>query len=148
MQSISPVLEVRDMDATISYYREVLGFPEAEVLRMPNGTAVHGMARRGSVMLQFSPEESSHDHAAPRGNGVIFYIHVGPDETVDAYYESVVHAGADLAEELGTKPWGDRTFTAVDPDGYRLMFAQTVQGLASTTCVGPWPTRPSRARRH
>jgi uncharacterized glyoxalase superfamily protein PhnB len=34
--------------------------------------------------------------------------------------------GASVIEEIGDRPWGDRTFAIADPDGYRLRFAKTL----------------------
>lgn len=126
MQGISPVLDVRDVDASVSFYRDTLGFSQADVLRMPGGAPVHGMASRGPVMVQFSPAGEAE---SKRGVGVTLYVTVG-DEDIDAYYESVVHAGADVLEEIKTQYWGDRSFTVADPDGYRVMFAKQVQNVS------------------
>lgn len=130
MQSISPVLTVRDMDASVTFYREVLGFVDADVLRAPDGKPVHGEARRGSVTIQFSPAEPSGPDANDRrGAGVILYIQVGAED-IDRYWESVVNAGADVIEEIKTQFWGDRCFSIADPDGYHLMFAKQVREVS------------------
>ena len=129
VQSISPVLTVRDVDASIAFYHEVLGFPENNVVRMPDGKAVHGMARRGSVMVQFSPEGPADPPASARGAGVVLYIQIG-DEDIDHYWETVVGAGAKVLEPIETKFWGDRTFIVADPDGYHVMFAQQVRDFS------------------
>jgi PhnB protein len=130
VQSISPVLTVRDVDASIAFYHEVLGFPESNAVRMPDGKAVHGMARRGSVMVQFSPEGPADASANTRGTGVVLYIRVG-DEDIDRYWETVIGAGAKVLEPIDTKFWGDRTFIVADPDGYHLMFAQQVRDVST-----------------
>ena len=128
VKSISPVLTVRDVDASIAFYKEVLGFPDGDVLRMPNGTPVHGMVRWGSVAIDLSPEAMSPPVGDNRGDGVTLYVYVDAD--VDGYFQKVVGNGAEVVEDLKTQHWGDRTFTIADPDGYKLMFAQTVRQVS------------------
>jgi PhnB protein len=128
VESISPVLDVRDVDASIAYYRDVLGFSEADALRAPDGKPVHGMARQGPVMFQFTPANGSHTSSKP-GAGVTFYVQVGGSD-IDAYYARVKASGAQVVDEIQTQFWGDRTFTVADPDGYRVMFAKQVQNVS------------------
>lgn len=130
MQSISPVLTVRNVDASIAFYREVLGFPEADVFRTPDGKPMHGMASRGPVMVQFSPEGVADAAARARGDGVVLYVQIG-DEDIDAYWDKVVRAGATVIEPIATQFWGDRTFSVADPDGYHLMFAKQVREVST-----------------
>lgn len=128
MKSISPVLVVRDLDASMAFYKGVLGFPDGDVLRMPNGTPVHGMVRWGSVAIDLSPETMSAPVGDCRGDGVTLYLYVSDD--VDDYYRKVAGNGAEVIEDVKTQDWGDRTFTVADPDGYRLMFAQQVRQVS------------------
>lgn len=128
MKSISPVLVVRDIDASLAYYKGVLGFPDGEVLRMPNGTPVHGMVKWGPVAIDLSPEAMCEPVGDCRGDGVTFYVYLSDD--VDAYFRQVVANGAEVIEDVKDQNWGDRTFTVADPDGYRLMFAQQVRQVS------------------
>ena len=129
VQSISPVLTVSDVDASMAFYRNVLGFPDGNVLRTPGGHAVHAMVQNGSAMIHFGPAEGASGSPERRGSGVIFYVELG-DDYVDRYYESVVRNGANVVEPIETKPWGDRTFIVADPDGYQLMFAKPVRSVS------------------
>jgi PhnB protein len=125
VESLSPVLEVRDMDTTINYYRDTLKFTDASVLRSPDGSAVHGMASHGPVSVQFSP---GGEPKSPRGAGVTLYVQVGAVD-IDAYYGEVSRAGADVVETITDRFWGDRSFTVRDPDGYQIMFAKQVKNM-------------------
>ena len=60
----------------------------------------------------------------PRGSGALV-MPATPD--VDAVYAAALVAGARILEPPTDKPWGSRTMTLEDPDGYRLMFEQDLQ---------------------
>jgi PhnB protein len=128
VKRISPVLTVHDIDATIAFYRDVLGFPEASAVRGPDGKPVHGMARSGAVALGFAPAGDCPHCVPPWGNGVELYIEVEGD--IDQYRDTVVRAGASVVTDLQTQFWGDRTFTIADPNGYHLTFYQTVRTVS------------------
>src|SRR5262249_42832511 len=128
VESISPVLDVYDVDVSIAYYRDVFGFSEAGALRAPDGKPVYGMARQGLVMFQFTSANGSHTSGKP-GAGVTFYVQVGGSD-IDVYYVRVKASGAQVVDEIQTQFWGDRTFTVADPDGYRVMFAKQVQNVS------------------
>lgn len=130
MKGISPTLMVRDVDASLAFYHEILGFPQTDALRDREGKPVHGMAGRGSVMVMFGPiADPPTAKWAYRGTGVNLYVDVG-DEDIDAYYQSVAKAGATITQPIETQFWGDRTFGVVDPDGYHLTFSKTVQEVS------------------
>jgi len=41
---------------------------------------------------------------------------------LDALYERAVAAGADIVAPIGERPWGERSFYCLDPDGNKLCF--------------------------
>ena len=41
---------------------------------------------------------------------------------LDAAYSRAVEAGAAIVSEIETRPWGERSFYCLDPDGNRLCF--------------------------
>lgn len=41
---------------------------------------------------------------------------------LDAVYSRAVDAGAAIVSEIETRPWGERSFYCLDPDGNRLCF--------------------------
>jgi uncharacterized glyoxalase superfamily protein PhnB len=57
---------------------------------------------------------------------VDFMIYVPDGEQVDAYYNQAKAQGIAIADEIKTQYWGDRTFTVIDPSGYRIVISQTV----------------------
>lgn len=128
MQRMSLDLAVRDIRASVDFYRDVLDFPEGDVYPLPSGKVVHGMVQWGPAMIVFSPVEESAAASGPRGAGVTLYIQL--DDEIERYFERVVESGATIVEDLRTQYWGDRTFTVADPDGYHLAFAQHVRDVS------------------
>lgn len=58
-----------------------------------------------------------------KGAGQFVYIKV---DDVDAYYQKLLDAGLEPSSEPRDWPWGNREFVIRDPDGYKLVFFQTL----------------------
>ncbi|MBV7337479.1 VOC family protein [Chloroflexi bacterium TSY] len=79
---IIPVFPVKDVEETLTYYTEVLGFTEDMRMPGPNGNLVNGRVHWGDVQLMFNLNPEMADLAA---GAVWFWIYIdGMD--VDAYY--------------------------------------------------------------
>ena len=112
-------LFVRDVDASVRFYADVLRFQIEHV--QGSYTAV----RRGQVVLGLGQQDNlprghyfSPDALVGRkGVGVEVVIEV---DDVDADYAHVTELAWPIAVELGARPWGLRDFRIVDPDGYYL----------------------------
>lgn len=125
---IMPILEVRNIDASSSFYQDVLGF--TETLRMPgeDGSANFAIVGRGDMVqigLNLNGELNE------RGRGVLLMAYVGDDTDMDAFYADVVGKGTPILEELKTEYWGDQLFTVRDPDGYVITMCKTVKQMTS-----------------
>jgi catechol 2,3-dioxygenase-like lactoylglutathione lyase family enzyme len=93
-----PVLPARDVEETLDFWRDQLGFNE--VFR----AAEYGIVERDGTHVHFFPSQidpDDNDHGC----------RLGVDD-VEAYYDEYrEHVYADLEE----KPWGTREFAVVDP---------------------------------
>lgn len=117
---VVPSLMVQDLDQTLDFYVEKLGFevtgryPEA-------GEPVWAEVRREAVALQFFCAESAPEAFASRP---------GLTGTLYFYPESVLELAAELRGrvlfEWGPEvmDYGQREFALRDPDGYFLAFAE------------------------
>ena len=120
---IMPSFAVSDCQASIEWF-EKLGFVSLGAATMPDGTIMHAELSRGPARIMLGP--SMGGLGAP---GLELYMNLG-NESVDALYESVRTAGVTISEEIQDQFWGDRTFKVQHPDGYAIMFAQTVRVVA------------------
>lgn len=121
MDALSPHFWVKDMHASIAFYRDVLGFEvrRAEPAESPTFAAL----TRGEANIMLSPFDESFDGWAMvpeaekrRGLGgpVAFYIEAGD---IEAEFALASAAGA-VVDPLADRPWGQREFVVDDPDGF------------------------------
>ncbi len=113
-----PVFQVRDIAASLVWYRDKLGFTidfvegdppaHARIVADPTYAAP-------TVHLRFEPLQSE---KAPFA-GAEVWMHV--DNSIDVLYERYVERGVKIVEPIEDKPWGLRMFVIEDPDGYRLV---------------------------
>jgi catechol 2,3-dioxygenase-like lactoylglutathione lyase family enzyme len=113
-------LFVRDMDASIEFYRRVLGF--ALLRREPDYASIRsGGVTFGLGPISELPAEDGYFTRArlsgDRGAGVEIVLEV---DDVGAYHERVLAAGRPVLHALQARPWGLTDFRITDPDGYYL----------------------------
>lgn len=122
MTELRVLVGTTDYDGTVSFYRDVLGFPVHEVWDDPDG---RGTLLRAAASGLIEVIEDSPDHPAQAPRGVTVSIEV-PD--VDARYERLAEAGATITEPLGDRPWGHRNVGFRDPNGLDLVLFTVIVG--------------------
>jgi predicted enzyme related to lactoylglutathione lyase len=115
-------LFVADLDTSIRFYEQVLGFElerrETDYASLRRGGAVLGLGSIAKLPAVASPPGFSQERlAGNRGSGVEIVLEV---DDLDAALARVERAGAPLAAPLQQRPWGLRDFRLADPDGYYL----------------------------
>ena len=108
-----PIFTVRDLDEAIAFYTGKLGFALAWSWGTP---PVRAGVRLGSVELQLVC-----DPGLPASGPSVVYCHM---RGVEEYHASCRARGAEIAVDLGERPWGARDFRVIDPSGNRLGFAE------------------------
>ena len=115
-----PVLLVSDIDATLGYYRDRLGFDTVAYGDPPSFAS----ARRGGATVLFAlhgePDEIVPNWRLCRNTWNV-YIEV---VDVDVLYDELRDRGATIDYELYDAPHGFREFGTQDPDGYDIGFGQ------------------------
>jgi predicted enzyme related to lactoylglutathione lyase len=109
------VIAVPNLPASDTFYRDVLGF------------SIHTIADPGwrfytlgscTIMAGECP-----DAIPPRHLGDHSYFAYLQVDDLDAYYASILAAGAVISKPIRDEPWGMREFGVVTSDGHRIMFA-------------------------
>ena len=120
MTGVSPVLLVSDLERSLAFYRELLGF-ECETHGDPPDFAV--VKRDDAILLlALAPPDA---HLVPHWHVVEkmwnAYIRV---EEVDELYREVQGRGCPIDYSISNKPHGFREFGVTDPDGYDIAFGE------------------------
>lgn len=122
---VSRLLSVADVERSLTFYRDVLGF---DVRRVTNGDGVRAVAEAvsGPAKIQFTSEDSAIDSTLterPRGAAILFF------ETNDvAAMRERVRSRGGTPSELEKANWIKmEVFEIRDPDGHTLWFAQSFQ---------------------
>jgi predicted enzyme related to lactoylglutathione lyase len=107
------VIAVRDLARSSAYYRDVLGFEIREI--GDDGWRIYKLGAC-TIMAGQCP-----DAIPPQDLGDHSYYAYFVVEGIDAYYEQVRAAQADLIKPLRDEPWGMREFGLRTIDGHRIM---------------------------
>jgi catechol 2,3-dioxygenase-like lactoylglutathione lyase family enzyme len=115
LQGSRSVLAVRDLQASVSFYREKLGFAiEFEV----EGWCF--LSRDGvKLMLGHCPDEVP----ASQINDHSYFAYIDVQD-VDELHGEFLKNGLTLLSSPDSKPWGMREFMVTTLDGHRIMFGQ------------------------
>jgi catechol 2,3-dioxygenase-like lactoylglutathione lyase family enzyme len=103
------VVEVPDLQKSSVYYRDVLGF---SVRDLGPGWMLYTL-ETCCIMAGEWPGRAPDAYFA--------YIEI---DNIDAYYQRLVAANADLVKPLVFEPWGMKEFLVRTVDGHRIMFGQ------------------------
>jgi uncharacterized glyoxalase superfamily protein PhnB len=120
-----PQLTVADVNASLAWYQNVLGFADVFTMRMPDGTPMLAHLRWctfGDVMLVPTRAPGTE----PRGRGVTLYF---SSESADAVAARAAEHTVAPVEGPVDRPWNAREVTFADPDGYRLTFTSPTAAM-------------------
>jgi predicted enzyme related to lactoylglutathione lyase len=120
LTGISPVLLVADLDRSVAYYRDQLGF-RCEVYGEPPNFATAD--REGATLLLALAEDGS--RLVPHWQIVdkMWNVYIRTDDA-DAIYAEVQKRGAGIDYTIYDAPHGFREFGVQDPDGHDIAFGQ------------------------
>jgi catechol 2,3-dioxygenase-like lactoylglutathione lyase family enzyme len=126
MHELQPVLPVKDVLATVDYYRDRLGF------HVDFADVEYACVRQDKICLRFaraSGEDASWlnlpDDGQPVPTGYM-YIHLGHadgSEDIDGLFAAYQSKGVKIISDPTVRPYGLREFDIEDCNGYRFCFA-------------------------
>ena len=109
---MTTTLGVADVDASMDWYRDALGFVVDRVFR--DGDALAGvLLKAGAAQLMLAPRDGASGAASVS-------LHFSTAQDVDALADRIKAAGGALASEPAALPFGARAFRVRDPDGFLL----------------------------
>lgn len=114
----TPIFAAADIEATIAYYKEVLGFETSWTWGEP---PTFGSVSLGNVTMMFCLQPD----LAAKVQGHQHWFKV---EDVDELYEKHRERGAKIVEPIENRPWDAREYVIEDLNGYRLRFAGPPSG--------------------
>lgn len=127
-QRLTPYLLYRDVGPALDWLAQAFGFLEyGDRFEGPDGTIQHAAmrtARNGEVFMMGCPGQ---DYQNPKLLGTstqLMYITV---DAVDKHFARAEQAGAEILERLTDTFYGDRRYTARDPEGHQWAFAQHIR---------------------
>jgi uncharacterized glyoxalase superfamily protein PhnB len=117
LRSLEPTFTVNDINRSLRFYTDVLGFFVGE--RMADGGVLKGVILKAGVcQIGLSQDDWSKGRDRQKGIGMRIWCKTAQD--IDSLAARIRKAGGSLAEEPKDEPWGVRSLTVVDPDGFRI----------------------------
>lgn len=116
MQAVNTYLAVANVKASMEFLETAFGFVRGVVLPGADGQPRYAEMRHGDSVVMLIPKG---DATSATGGAAALYTYVGD---VDKALTKARTAGAGVSE-AEDRPWGDRTATVTDPDGYRWVLA-------------------------
>jgi catechol 2,3-dioxygenase-like lactoylglutathione lyase family enzyme len=117
LRTFEPSLTVNNIDRSVQFYTGVLGFIVIE--EMTDGAALQGViVKAGVCTLALSQDDWAKGRNRKKGEGVRLWCKTAQD--IDAMAKRIKEAGGRLADKPKNEPWGVRSLSVKDPDGFLL----------------------------
>ena len=117
MTEASPSFTANDLEKSIGWYRDVVGFVVGERWER-EGKLVGCELRAGNVSLMIGQDDWKKGRDREKGQG--FRLYLGTTQDVDALARQIKERGGRLDSEPADQPWGSRDFSLTDPDGFKI----------------------------
>jgi len=123
-QRIVPYLHYEDASAAVDFLCRVFGFKVKHRSEADDGTVLHAEVEFASnVVMLGTPRDAKNQ---PKDRGVLLLCYV---DDVDAHYAHAKAEGVEIITPLEDKPYGDRVYAAVDPEGHQWYFATRMKAV-------------------
>jgi len=122
LRSLQPTLTVDDIEQSLRFYTDVLGFVVGE--RWTDGSILRGALLKAGV-CEIGLSQDDGKKGRNRTKGVGFRIYGTTAQDIDALADRIKAAGGVLADGPKDESWGGRSLSVDDPDGYHLTIYRT-----------------------
>ncbi len=118
--ALSVSLTVKDIQQSLVWYREVMGFTVERTLER-DGKLRSVRLVAGEARLSINQDDGAKGWDRQKGEG--FSLQITTTQSIDALAQGIKARGGVLDTEPADMPWGSRMFRLRDPDGYRFGIA-------------------------
>jgi uncharacterized glyoxalase superfamily protein PhnB len=127
-QKLTPNLVVRDVTASMEFYRNVLGF-QTTITVPDQAPYVFGAVTNGNVEIFFNDQKAvATDYptlgAKPIGGSLTLFIEV---EGIEDLFKQVQKHGVKITMPMKDQFYGMREFAFEDPEGWVITFAERIK---------------------
>lgn len=119
--ALSVALTMKDLPASLVWYRDVVGFGVAESHERDGKLAAVAMTA-GNARFMINQDDGKKGWDRVKGQG--FAVQFTTSDDIDALAAGIKQRGGKLEMEPADMPWGVRLFVMIDPDGYKLNFSR------------------------
>ena len=113
----SPGFTVNDLDKSLAFYRDLLGFAVDE--RWERDGKLMGVSlQAGGVTFMIGQDDWKKGRDRKKGEG--FRIYCSTTQDVDTLAKGIKSRGGMLDHDPQDQPWGSRDFSLTDPDGFKI----------------------------
>jgi uncharacterized glyoxalase superfamily protein PhnB len=122
-QSIIPLRVYDDIEAAQRFLVDVFGFKQGRLDRDPSGRPVHAEVSNGDSVIWIHRVDPEHGLVSARSlpaqpGGLVVFV-----KDVDAHYQHARSKGATIDSPPTDQPYGQREYSARDPEGNLWYFA-------------------------
>jgi catechol 2,3-dioxygenase-like lactoylglutathione lyase family enzyme len=118
LRSIEPSFTVSDLERSVRFYTEVLGFVLGDQFTDDAGVLQGAMLKSGACQIGLSQDDWAKGRDRQRGVGVRIWGTTAQD--IDELAARIKARGGTLTQEPKDESWGGRSLSLDDPDGFHL----------------------------
>jgi uncharacterized glyoxalase superfamily protein PhnB len=120
LSSASPSFTVNDLEKSLGWYRDVLGFAVEETWK-DDGKVVGVSLKAGDVSFMIGQDDWKKGRDRKKGEG--FRIYCETKKSIDDLAKRIEAKGGRLDRGPTDQPWGVRDISLTDPDGFKITIA-------------------------
>jgi len=118
LRATNPIFTVTDLERSIRFYSDVLGFVVGDRYRGSDGVLQGVMLKAGVCELGLTQDDWAKGRDRQRGVAVRIWCTTAQD--IDALAQRIKARNYPLTQEPRDEPFGGRSLTLDDPDGFHL----------------------------
>jgi len=120
LNDASPSFTVNDLEKSLAWYRDVLGFGVEETWK-DAGKVVGVSLRAGDVSFMIGQDDWNKGRDRKKGEG--FRMFCMTKKNVDDLAKRIEAKGGRVDQGPTDQPWGVRDISLTDPDGFKITIA-------------------------